>query len=252
MNQELRDTAKRVWESLPLKERSIRKVVAECKRLGHPVSVSTMQRWSKVWVTGGEFPSRPVPPKPVEHRVEIIDHGERIVPERTSSGQVVAEIPEVLRQALDPRLDPLIQFETVQRAEKAILEVFEEIASRKSQIADNIAAADAESETTERTDGKETITKLRKGQTGRDAVVALVQLTSGLNTLSNIKARYTIGYRDLSQGDALRGEGRKAEAKAQAIIEGGRPDRAKTIDGTASASDQQDALAALRDRATGK
>lgn len=252
MDREQIDVARQAWDSLPPKDRSIRKVSAECARLGCPVSRSNIQRWARVWKEGGDLP-RPKPPVPVQHSVEIIDYGEPIMAERTSDGQKVADIPQVIMDAIDPRVSPLLDLTKLQRAEDSLLAVMEEIARRKELLVDNLQDPEAETETIERTEGKETIKKVRKGQRSREAFDMLVQGMGAVALSHRTKANYTTGYRDLSQGDMLRGAGRKSEAKAQAIFDDGRPNRAKEIDGkTIDNDDGDEAMQALRDQAKQK
>jgi hypothetical protein len=242
IKQDHKDTIRRIWGSLPLNERAIRNIRAEAAKVGCKVALSTISRWVAEWKSPPRTNSQAVQ----NHHVEVIEQGEPIAPPGLAEG-----MDQAINAVIDPRLSPMLRFEHIAKIEDYLVGMAESIHERRNEIAALVCDPEGESETTSRADGIETTKKVKRGQVGRDAVVAMVQIANGIKALMDTRATYSGSYRFIGEYEMMSGRGRKDRAEATAIDEGQRSERAKEISGSSEQHDDgADALAILRGMVT--
>ena len=237
---EAKQFAYQVWVSMRPEDRSIRKVEAECLRLGRKVSRSNIQRWSVEW-------DKAVPR--IQLLTEVIEPTFEM-PALANGRTPGQDLADAVRDVIDPRLNPLIELEDINSMLSDVRKASNSLVAQFDAIVEEMVHGEAETETITRENGVETTKRVKK-QPPRDAIAAIAQLAGAANVLMTAKATYTNGHARLGQGDMMAGQGRKANAKANVITNDGRADAAKVIDGTSETIDDDGkrALEALRGRA---
>lgn len=236
---EVFEAAKHLWYSLPERKRSARGVTDTLKKRGFNISKSSVTRWSKEW-TPDKAPTaettRKLLPSPPQQAPPTLD-----------------DVPADLREALSPRLLHLASGAGLERVENAIILLADAIGGKATEIAEQLLAAEVETEETTGSETGETTTKrTEKAQVARSAVGAIATLASSMQAIAASKSLIAMSHRNFGEGDFYiaqaekeRAQARIFHAEAEAALGAARADNAKEIDAVYSHVAPDDAKSAL-------
>lgn len=234
---DIKDLAKAAWIALRPRERSANGIIAALKHQGvSPLpSKGSVNRWKKEWESS------------------VKDTAEVLLPSLKTVGdpppKALADIPQALQDALSPRLLYVAQGEGLEKVENAVVKLADAIASKAPEIAEMLLDTETETETvtTGGDAGGETTKTVEKAKVARSAVTALTQLAAAMQTITAARSMVSLAHRNYSEGDLF-------GAQAQAVLESGRAERAKEINGkhkpSGGLSAEDEARAALEGTAT--
>lgn len=241
------DIGRAIWTRLPKKERTARKMVKKFAEVGVQISKSTTAKWMAEWQK--EAPVRVTAQVLLTAPVETEPSAESVVVSET-----IDNLPQALRDALDPRVSLINRVAGLDAVEAATVKVAEAIGSKAPQLAELLL--DSENETVDVTTaegGVVSTRRVQKAQVAKSAVQALSVLATTLRDLAQARAVISQAHKTFSEGDMLGALSRKQDAKARAIFDEGRADRATEITPIhTTPEDEADALASLQAQAQGK
>lgn len=245
----VRDLAKQVWDGLPPKQRSVRRIVEELAKVNVHVGKSTISRWAGTWSRTAEAT------KPIEITAKAMLPAQ---PQGPVNPALLEGVPQALQDALGLRALHTIGGAGLDRVENCVIMLVNAIAAQADNIAKQILEPEAETETTTGMEGGGTSTKkIEKAKAARAAIAAVSQLAGAMQTVTASRVLASVSHRNFAEGDMLMAQGRKADAEAQSTFDEGRAGRAKEIDQTgdgamqafddADGTAEDEAVSALRD-----
>lgn len=208
-HKDLRELARLAWANLPADQRSAENVRAALAKHGveKPPSKGSINRWVKEWSAA------------VGQTAEIL------LPQTQMAAPAdVSDVPKALLDVLTPRLLYIAQGKGLERVENAVTMMADAIAAKAPQLAEMLLDTETELETVSKEDGTETNKRVEKAKVARSAVTALTQLAGAMQTITAARTMVSLAHRNYGEGDQLM-------AQAHAILESGRAERAKQING---------------------
>lgn len=228
---DVRELARQLWFRLPPAKRTSSAIIEAFKQHNYPVvpSKGSVNRWAAEWRKEPDQAAQILVPMPA-------------VP--APGADDISDVPDALRDVLSPRLLQVTPGKGLERVENAVERMADAIAEKAPEIAEMLLTPDAEEETTSSTEGGETRKTTKKAQVAHSVVSAIGQLAHAMQVITAARSMVAVAHRNYGEGD-------RARAEAQVLLEGGRADRAKEINGKSAPagamSAQDEAMAALRE-----